>query len=308
MRKSSETEKAPAREAREAEEEAPPTDAVLSEVTMSVQGVSKVGKTWFAGTMPHPVFIAAAQERGWLALPSHPNWKNITVLPVPLIPGQEEIAAVRRPVATKWKAKGTQERNPIFDMEQVILPRIRDEYKERGWRTVVIDTTTLYAGMVVSQLSDYGKKSMWGQGEMNQWNLVQQHIYNIRNALHGLPLHVVWLFHTKGLENKQGKVVKLVPELQGRSYDRVIAPAMRIEAYLDKVDEYEQDSEGNNIIDEATGSPRLITKRRLWTSCPPDADIPFTAGSSFEHLLPGGCFKPDWAGFAKRLKDVIRVD
>jgi hypothetical protein len=267
-------------------------------LTMAIHGDAKSGKTWLAATFPRPVFISAAPERGWTALPAHPNWPNITVLPCPLIPGQEQITGdPSAPPPPDWAlVKDDKRRLPIADMEYIVLRRIREEYQQRNWRTVVIDTTTIYDEMVVSQLSDYGKIEMGGKGG-GQWNVVKQHMLNMVNALQTLPLNIVWVFHSKYI--KTGDIVlKVEPAAVGSHWEKVFAPTVRIIAYLKK----------EETLDQATGE--MQTTRALLLKCPPNINPPVVAGGNFEHLFQGKdwCLKPHWDSLAQRLQGTFNVD
>jgi hypothetical protein len=267
-------------------------------LTMAIHGPPKCGKTFAAATFPKPVFISAAPERGWTALPAHPNWPNITVLPCPLIPGQEQICGdPDAPPPPEWAlVKDGARRLPIADMENIILNRIQLEYKTRGWRTVVIDTTTIYDEMVVSQLSDYGKIEMGGKGG-GQWNVVKQHMLNMVNALQSLPLNIVWVFHSR--ERKTGDIVlRVEPSAVGSHWEKVFAPTVRIIGYLAKEEE----------LDQKTGE--MQTTRALLLKCPPNRNPPFVAGGNFEHLFQGKdwCLEPTWEALAKRLEGTFYID
>lgn len=270
----------------------------LMNLTMAIHGDSKAGKTWCAATFPRPVFISAAPERGWTALSAHPNWPNITILPCPLIPGEEQICGdPDAPPPPDWAlVKDDKRRLPIADMEYIILRRIREEYKQRNWRTVVIDTTTIYDQMVVSQLSDYGKIEMGGKGG-GQWNVVKQHMLNMVNALQTLPLHVVWVFHTKYIKTSD-IVLKIEPAVVGSHWKEVFAPTVRIIAYLEK----------EETLDQATGA--MVTQRALMLKCPSNRQPPFVAGGNFEHLFQDQdwCLMPNWAALAKRLEGTFKID
>jgi hypothetical protein len=267
---------------------------------MAAYGRTKVGKTWFAATAPKPVFICAAQERGWSALPSHPNYANITVLPVPLVEGQEELGGDARPPSKDYKA--TRRPDLVVDIRRAI-ERVVNEYQQRGWRTVVIDTATVICGMLVSQLSEYGKREMGGKGG-GQWNTLTQELTMIRNTLQGLPLHVIWTFHEVMNEDLR----KIKPALTGKNYDTVIAPAVRLCAYLTYrqvpvMDENEQP------IMLPNGRVKYEPQRGLWVSCPGEEQPQFETGTSFEHLFTeSDLYRPHWDTLAKRLQGVVRVD
>jgi hypothetical protein len=181
-------------------------------------------------------------------------------------------------------------------MEYIVLRRIREEYQQRNWRTVVIDTTTIYDEMVVSQLSDYGKIEMGGKGG-GQWNVVKQHMLNMVNALQTLPLNIVWVFHSKYI--KTGDIVlKVEPAAVGSHWEKVFAPTVRIIAYLKK----------EETLDQATGE--MQTTRALLLKCPPNINPPVVAGGNFEHLFQGKdwCLKPHWDSLAQRLQGTFNVD
>jgi hypothetical protein len=266
-------------------------------LTLAVYGAIKSGKTHFAATAPRPVFIAAAPERGWSALPSHSNWPNITVLPLPLIKGLETISGDPNVKTPDYAlVKDNKPRNVIADLEYIIFRRIREQYEENNWRTVVIDTTTLLGEMFVSCLSNYGEVEMGGRGG-GQWTKVKQLFNNIVNSLQSLPLHVIWTFH-EATEKNGDFIVKHMPALVGSNWDRAVAPTCRVIARLVKTDEQNPE----------TGE--IHTQRALYTKCPTAIRPPFEAGSNFEHLLPEGCYVPSWDTLLKpeRLGSIIRAD
>lgn len=267
-------------------------------VTMALYGPPKSGKSWAAATFPNPVFIAAAPERGWTALNAHDNWPNITILPVPLVPGQEQICGDPQaaPPPDYAVVRDNAPRQPIVDMENIILRRIREEHAQRGWRTVVVDTMSIYADMVVSQLSDYGRIDMWGSGGGN-WTIVQQHMLNMINALQGLPLHVVWLFHVR--ERKTGEIVlSQEPAIVGSNWAKVFAPVCRLIGYLKK----------DETLNSENGA--VETTRRLLLKCPSNFNPPFVAGGNFEHLFGGTdwCLAPTWESLSKRLHGTFKTE
>jgi len=279
---------------------APTPASNLTPMTMAIYGPTKVGKTWFSATAPRPVFISASQERGWSALPSHPNYENITILPVPLVEGQEELGGNVKTLPKDYRA--TKKPDLIVDIRRAI-ERVANEYQTRGWRTVVIDTATVLSGMFVSQLSEYGKREMGGKGG-GQWNTLTQELTLIRNTLQGLPLHVIWTFH----EMMDDDARKLKPALTGKNYNTVIAPAVRLTCYLTREDVAVEDEVGNPVMDE-NGRQKLVTERSLWIRCPSNKQPAFEVGNSFEHLFSESPnYLPHWDSLAKRLHGVVRVD
>lgn len=266
-------------------------------LTMALYGSAKAGKTWFAATAPRPVFISAASERGWTALPSHPNWANITVLPVPLVKGYETISGDPSIQTPSYAfVPDNKPRNVIADLEYIIFRRLLEEREIYGWRTVVLDTASLIGEMFVSQLSGYGEIEMGGKGG-GQWTKVKQLFSNMINTLQGLPVHVIWTFHEQLVKNGD-IIIKRKPAIVGSNWDRVIAPTCRVISYLQKMD----------IQDPESGE--IKTTRALYTKCPHNFSPPFEAGGNFEHLLPEGCYVPDWASLLKpeRLGAVHRAD
>lgn len=278
---------------------------MLTPISMSLFGKTKAGKTWFAAGAPRPVFLSASDERGWSALPSHPNWKNITILPIPRIPEMEELGGAAQPVPENYHAKAGVARDDIIGDMQAALQRVEREWKQRDWRTVVIDTASIYARNVVSQLSNYGRDQMWGKGG-GQWSLVQQHIANIRNVVSRLPLHVIWLFHVDAKESDAG-IVQRAPALVGKNYEVIIAPSVVICGFIEREDVMVTDAEGKPVLEN--GAPKIETVRGIYTKCPSYKTPPFDCGCRFEHLLPeNGYMKPEWAAFAKYLAGVCKVD
>lgn len=277
----------------------------LTPMAMSIYGPTKVGKTWFAATAPKPVFIASAQERGWSALPSHKNYENITILPVPLVAGQEELGGNVKEPPKNYRAN--KKPNLIDDIHRA-LERIVNEYQTRGWRTVVIDTASMLSGMFVSELSEYGKRELGGKGG-GQWVTIQQELFLIRNTLQGLPLHVIWTFHEIWDEDAK----QLKPSLTGKNYGLVIAPAVRLTGYLTREDPLVVDEAGKTIL-TPDGKEQYTTVRGLWIRCPkppPEASLyrRFEASTSFDHLLAESpVYRPHWDTLAKRLQGVVRVD
>lgn len=264
----------------------------LTNFTMAIHGPPKSGKTWCAATFPRPVFISAAPERGWTALHKHKNWPNITVLPCPLIPGVEQISGDPNaaPPPDFAVVKDSRPRLPIEDMEHIILQRIRNEWQQRNWQTVVVDTVTLYDEQVVSQLSDYGRREMGGKGG-GQWTVVKQHMLNMINSLQGLPLNVVWVFHSQ--EIKTGDIImRTQPAAVGKHWRDVFAPRVRMIGYMHK----------RQIMDQAT--KEIETERSLLVKCPPDWSPQFEAGGDFEECFTGKdwCLVPSWDAISRRLE------
>jgi len=272
--------------------------APIMNFTMAVHGPPKSGKTWFAATFPRPVFISAAPERGWTALPRHENWPNITVLPCPLVPGQEQISGDPNaaPPPDYAIVKDSRPRFPIEDMEYIVLKRIQEEYQQRNWQTVVVDTVTLYDQQVVSQLSEYGKREMGGKGG-GQWTVVKQHMLNMINSLQSLPLNVVWVFHSQDI--KTGDIImRTQPSAVGKHWRDVFAPRVRMIGYMHK----------EQIMDQAT--KEIETQRSLLVKCPKDFTPPFEAGGDYEECFTGKdwCLVPTWDSLAKRLNKTINVN
>jgi len=272
-------------------------------LTAAFYGVSKSGKTTLAATFPNPVFISPAAERGWADLPRHPNWQNVTILTVPPVPGFDEIGPTARPSQQVPRLEPTQA------MEQYILPKLWEGYQQRGWKTVVFDTASIYADMVVSEMTAYGSVVMTTRGSDNDWIKVQQHFLNIRNHLQGLPLNVVWLLHVKESE----MAGKLVPAFTGSSLNKHILPTCGVVGYLEKrVHAYDKDG---RLCTESTQVPTSYRNvRYLWTTCPPNSTPQFEVGTRHEALLPPylpcGCevcnqYGASYQALAHHLREVL---
>jgi hypothetical protein len=279
---------------------------MLAPITMALYGPPKSGKTHTAGTFPRPVFISVASERGWMTLPEHPNWKNISVIPCPLMPGMELMSG--DPSATPPEpliVKDASQRQPIDDMK-LILTTIENEYIKRNWRTVVLDTMTLHESQFVSQLSDYGRETMNGANG-GKWMDLRELLFEMLRRLQNLPLHVVWVMHDE--EIKQGEIITGVgPACVGANWRKVYGPSCRLVGYQKKTTE---------TFRETPESPLQFKPPRFDVFFQdPGREITNTAplqylGGNLESKFNQGhdwCQRADWQAFGRKLEGVVRLD
>jgi len=179
----------------------------------------------------------------------------------------------------------------MADMEEACL-YVRNNHAKHGWETAAIDPLSIYGRMCQMEIEGRGVEG-W-----DVWRAVAQDLLNNWNILMGAPLHVVFSLHVD--DAKSGDVLlHYTPKLVGKTIDEIAASVDMI-AFLEKEDVPVRDSEGRTTA-------KMKTVRKLWTKCPSNKTPGFDAGCRWEKQLHEGCYKPDWAVLAKRLKGHVRT-
>lgn len=235
---------------------------------MMLYGPGGVGKTTFGGTMPRPFFIVPGTESGIDTL------RGLDVDYMIVNTPDEMLAAARY---------------------------FAQNYKSRGWLSVVVDPVTLFGRMITQFISDGGRimieKSMWGR--------VLYLILNVRDTLQVCDAHVLWIAHDD-TEQSEDKMLRRMPKLVGAGRDEILQ-TMGLCAYLDVVEVGER-KDGDKVIPAET-------IRRLWVRCPTPLPagvaVPFYTKCRFEkafvkvdengRTIPVACYAPAFPTLAKYL-------
>jgi len=239
-------------------------------ITCLIYGETKVGKTHFLSTFPGPILVlGVAAERG--ADPTLRASKREDIRVIDLVGPQ-----------------GHPEGENQASMEE-ILDEAPELVAEGEFKTVAVDTASLYAQSCTNQYTDYGASKM----DFDKWRELSQHFMNIRDAFNSLPVHFVWTAHVKAERNDEA-IVTLRADLPGSSYGN-IAKACNIIAYLDKVQKEVEADDGKK---RAAG---FKTIHRMWVKCPPSADPVFSVGTHFDEVFTKECYPPSFATFEELL-------
>mgnify|MGYP001572363247 CR=1 FL=1 len=245
-------------------------------ITCLIYGETKVGKTHFISTFPGPILVLAiAAERG-----SDPTLRAA---------GRDDIRVIDI-VGPEGHPTGE---------NQASMAEILDEapglVEEGGFKTVALDTATLYAQRCVSQYSNYGQQALGFEG----WGKLAQHFMNIRDTFHSLPTHFIWTAHVKA-ERDEEAIVTLRADLPGSSYGN-IAKGCNIIGYLDRTQKEILVGEGK------TQRKDFKTIHRLWVKCPPTADPAFSVGTHFDEVFVKSVYNPSFTTLKKYLVDEQKV-
>lgn len=230
----------------------------------------KCGKTSFAGTFPHPVFIVPTQERG------------ITSLNRVL----DEMRAVNPDARIDYI--------PVCNMQEMIDACwfVVQNAKQRGWETAVMDPFTIY-GRIAQQEMEHDFE---GKDRRDLWGRIGNHYINLWNILSQAPVHTVWVLH-ESAEEHNGIIIQREPALPGRIALQHLLGAVDLILYMQKWD--------IPYVDEKTKEAKVRTERAVFTKCPAGSAIPYICGGRWEERLPEGCYQPRWEVFAKRLEGVL---
>jgi AAA domain-containing protein len=139
----------------------------IQRVTVLSYGMSRSGKTRFAGSWPRPLFLSDATESGWTTLANMD--RNVL------------FEAGRDPIV--WSIeKAADMMQAVHDAEALI--------RRGDIHTVVVDSLTFYADLFFNTL-DAG---MGNRGDPRQlYQKLGQHLKNLREQIHLLGSNVVWL-------------------------------------------------------------------------------------------------------------------
>jgi hypothetical protein len=139
----------------------------IQRVTALSYGMSRAGKTRFAGSWPRPLFLSDATESGWTTLGN----MDQNVL----------FEQGRSPIV--WAIdKAADMMQAVHDAEPLI--------KRGDVRTVVVDSLTFYADLFFNTLD----ASAGHRADARQlYQKLGQHLKNLREVIHLLGCNVVWL-------------------------------------------------------------------------------------------------------------------
>lgn len=225
---------------------------------LAVYGDLGVGKTTFAATFPRPFFLSVGAEQGI---------SSLTQLPYPV-----DYALI------------TSQRDMIEALDYV-----KANYEKKKWATVVVDTASVYGRFVSMEESRHGIVNM----DQQKWMKVLGHLLNIRDVLHNLPLHVVWVFHAE--DEKNGEVVlKRRAKLVGQARVEILQTCS-IVGYLERYQTEEEKDEKGTVVKPSE------TIRQFWVRCPPNASPPFEYKCWYEQVLVKPKYIPHFMVLAKYL-------
>lgn len=256
-------------------------------ISCAVFGETKSGKTYFAGTFPTPLVIAAQADRGYSTLQvDHPNAENISVWPIP------EVDVEGIPTGKGYIQSLT---DAVAYLEQ--------NYQQ--FESVVLDVTTMLADGVYDELTNYGENRMkfgkkGGVEELDEdreqriwtWDNYTGYWRDIRDRLVKLPLHICWTFHCE--EAMQGPIpMGLKASMKGRKALDTILGSCEFQLFLDRVETTEETDQGPQ-----PGK----TLHRLWTrSGSALGDPQFIGGVRFQARFPEPCIGAHFNSISRRL-------
>lgn len=139
----------------------------IQRITALSYGMSRAGKTRFAGSWPRPLFLSDATESGWTTLANMD--RNVL------------FEADRPP--TVWAIeKAADMMQAVHDAEPLI--------KRGEVHTVVVDSLTFYADLFFNTLDAAAGARADGR---QLYQKLGQHLKNLREVVHLLGSNVVWL-------------------------------------------------------------------------------------------------------------------
>jgi len=139
----------------------------IKRITALSYGMSRAGKTRFAGSWPRPLFLSDATESGWTTLSNMD--RNVLFEPE------------RSPVV--WSIeKAADMMQAVHEAEPLI--------KRGEIHTVVVDSLTFYADLFFNTLDAAGGNRADGR---QLYQKLGQHLKNLREQVHLLGSNVVWL-------------------------------------------------------------------------------------------------------------------
>ena len=219
-----------------------------------VYGASRRAKTTFAATAPNPVFLSVSSEGGERTLQVCFPWVDVINI------------------------------NSTDKMKEAV-EFIRFNHKARGWRTVVVDSLSFYVETFVAELAR--KKKIMTQQD---WGALDLHVVKwLREELHGLPLHIIWICLEQQIKNDAtGAIVRMEPMMPGKSASKLPASCDLV-LYADNAQV--KDPQGN-----------LVTGLLFRTQTNENNVI---AGGRFGNLFSEGWIHPHFAEVVQRIGPYI---
>jgi len=139
----------------------------IQRVTALSYGMSRAGKTRFAGTWPRPLFLSDATESGWTTLGNMDRNALFEVGRAPIVWSIDKAADMMQ---------------AVHDAEPLV--------KRGEVQTVVVDSITFYADLFFNTLD----ATAGHRADARQlYQKLGQHLKNLREVIHLLGSNVVWL-------------------------------------------------------------------------------------------------------------------
>lgn len=169
-------------------------DMTISVIRGLSYGRTGVGKTYFGGTFPRPLFLSAQTEGGIVTL------RNKGVDAIDIYDSTDMLNALQELRALANVGKLTDR-----------------------WSTLVIDSITLYCEQYINELVEQvpGNRKMMRRVD---WGQLDSHLRTLTVMAHELPMNVWWMAledHEK--DGETGKVVSAYPMLYGKRSAKILA-------------------------------------------------------------------------------------
>lgn len=171
-------------------------------------GMTGSGKTTIASTFPSPLFLVPVVEKSHVTLLDSaqsfpvlqigydPTTKErvhtITHMHEVLTFLEDQHREMQRLFSLARKTNQTEERDELFARGEQMFP----------WETIVVESLTHYADMVVEDLSQRATK------QMNQglWGKLSSHLRTVHDRLRGLEAHIVYTALDKVVTGEGGGI------------------------------------------------------------------------------------------------------
>lgn len=190
-------------------------------LTTMIYGASRLGKTWMAATWPSPLFLSAGLEHGDTTLTA-----SFPHVPVARITSRRDM--------------------------QEALAYIR-AYDGKGvFETVVVDSATFYADIVVAELVKEAKNQQMGPKDWGKLDV--EMLKMLMPTLHNLKAHVVWTALVQEIKDEDGKILRILPMLYGKGADKLPATCDLI-LYMDLMQMLDPATKMYNPVPVARTSP-----------------------------------------------------
>ena len=139
----------------------------IQRVTALSYGMSRSGKTRFAGSWPRPLFLADATESGWTTLANMDRNVLFEIARPPIVWAIEKAADMMQ---------------AVHDAEPLV--------KRGDVQTVIVDSLTFYADLFFNTLDAASGNRADGR---QLYQKLGQHLKNLREQIHLIGCNVVWL-------------------------------------------------------------------------------------------------------------------
>ena len=228
-------------------------------LTCFVYGATRRAKTSLAASFPRPIVLSVGVEGGDRTLQLYPDAEAIRI-------------------DTRKDAEAA-------------MALIQQQHHPRGWQTVVIDSVTFLAEILIGEFSgvklDVKSDKTYGKMDQQAWGRLESWLTKwFMPTLHALPMHVVWVaLERQVMDREAGTIVRTEPMIPGQASQKLPACCDLI-LYADTM----------SVIPQGGGAPYQAYCMRTMET--PGRAI---CGGRFGNAFPVGYIWPDFQYIAERI-------